>query len=136
MPWREEANRWTDTGVVLEMHLLPLGNSDQLGARELRELPRRLARASRDNALFDETESVALATTERGAAAQLDVGARRMAGLRVTPQRTISVWESLPTQFGGVVYDESDIAARLARDVAHAAVTLLAGSHRLVPGLR
>jgi len=121
VPWRAEDRRFSGSGVVLETHVLPVGQVERLRATSLRELPTRLARAGRDHGLFPEGQALNLDTTEHSAVAQTDRGDRAVSGVAISAERSVSVWSALPTQPLGAVYDEAQIAGQIARDVRLAA---------------
>lgn len=125
--WREDDRRFGGSGVVLETHMVPVGQIERLSATTLRELPTRLARAGRDHGLFPEGQALSLDTTEHAAVAQTDRGDRTVSGVAITAERSVTVWSALPTQQLGAVYDEAQIAGQIARDVR------LAASLALVP---
>jgi hypothetical protein len=119
VPWRGEDRLYGGTlGVVLETHVVPIGTVDPLRAASFPELTRRLARAGRDSALFDEGEALNFPVTETSVAAEARAdGRRREAGLSVTTDRSVTVWEALPSQIGGAIFDEAQIRTRIARDL-------------------
>jgi len=125
--WREDDRRFGGSGVVLETHMVPVGQIERLSATTLRELPTRLARAGRDHGLFPEGQALSLDTTEHAAVAQTDRGDRTVSGVAITAERSVTVWSALQTQQLGAVYDEAQIAGQIARDVR------LAASLALVP---
>ncbi len=116
VPWRTETRRFGG-GVTLETHVIPVGTVERLSATTLRELPVRLARAGREHGLFQEGQALTLEATERGAIAELERGGRGAAGVLLSPERTVSIWAALPTQQLGAVYDETQIARQVTRDV-------------------
>jgi Domain of unknown function (DUF4062) len=122
VPWRQDDRGFGSGGIVMETHVAPVGNVDQLRVSGFQDLSRRLARAGRDHGLFEEGEALALPTSERGVAAQVDAGGRRPeAGLSITPERIITVWQALPSVVYGAVFDEDQVSQRIARDVRLAA---------------
>lgn len=116
VPWRTEDRRFGG-GVILETHVIPVGSVERLSATTFRELPTRLARAGREHGLFKEGQALHLDATEQAAVAELERSAHGEAGAALTPERTVSIWEALPTQQLGAIYDEAQIAGQVARDV-------------------
>jgi hypothetical protein len=123
VPWRPEDRGFGRVGgVVLETHLVPIGDVEPLRASGLGEISRRLARGGRDHGLFAEGDPLVFPTSEYAVAAEIEPGGQRAAvGVSITIERAITVWEALPTQVLGAVYDEAQIAGRIARDVRLAA---------------
>ena len=121
VPWREEDRRFGGSRVVLETHVLPVGQVERLRATSLRELPTRLARAGRDHGLYPEGQALSLETSEQTAVAETDRGDRAVSRVAISAGRSLTVWSALPTQQLGAVYDEAQVAGQIARDVRLAA---------------
>lgn len=123
VPWlKDDLGLGHRIGVMLETHVLPVGDTDPIRASSFGEVSRRLARGGRDQGLFSETDPVVFETDELGVAAQIDLGDRRaQAGVRVTTGRVLTIWEELPREILGTVYDEAQVSNRLSRDVRLAA---------------
>lgn len=123
VPWREDdPMSGTAGGAVLETHVIPVAPLERLSATMLRELPARLARVGREHGLFEEGDALALEATEGAAIAQVDRHhGRALAAAAIGADRSVTIWAALPTQQLGAVYDEAQIAGRIARDVRMAA---------------
>jgi hypothetical protein len=134
IPWRpENRDRGRVGGAALETHLVPIGGVERLQASAFRQIARQLGRDGRDAGLFEEGDPLVFPVGEEAVAAELGEGTRnRAAGISITPERVITVWEALPTQVLGAVYDEGQIASRVARDVRLAAGLDLLGCDEVV----
>lgn len=123
VPWRLEDRGFGRVGgVILETHVVPIGAVEPLRASASRETSRRLARAGRDSDLFEEGDPLAFPISEHTVAAEADASGRRPeAGVSITSERAITVWEALPTEVLGAVYDEVQIVGRVTRDLRLAA---------------
>lgn len=119
VPWRTpDRPSGAVRSAVLETHVLPIGDVEALRVGSLAGVSRQLARVARDHGLFGEGDPLSFPTAERSIAAELETGGRRPeAGLSITIGRVASVWEALPTQVLGAVYDEAHVALRIARDL-------------------
>jgi hypothetical protein len=130
IPWRPEDRSFGYVGgIVLETHVVPVDQVDRLGAAGFADISRRLARAGREHGLFSEGDPLVFAITEEQVAAQRDAASPLPeAGVSISADRAMTVWDALPTQAFGTVYDEAEIANRIARDLRLAvALDLLAG---------
>jgi hypothetical protein len=140
VPWREhDRGSFSQGGAEIETYTLPVGSAGRLTATTLSGLPDRLARAGRDGGLFGHDRALDLASTENDASAVARREPRLLdAGLRVGRDRTVTVWEQLPTDMLGAVLDEQDIAARIAKSLRLTAGLAIAGTDQaaIALGLR
>lgn len=130
VPWREsERGIYTGAGAVLETHVVPVGTATPLPASSFSALSRTLARAGQDHGLFEDGQALEFPTTETSVTARARPDGRRPeAAVRVGRNRTISVWESLPSHIGGSILDEAQFRTRVARDLRLAASLELIGA--------
>jgi hypothetical protein len=117
VPWREkDSNTFGFNGTELETYLMPVGPINRLLATVLTTLPERLGRAGRDGGIFAQAGALNLYSAGEDAVARADREARATdAGIRVRSDRSIAVWEQLPTDMLGAIVDEQDMAARIAK---------------------
>ena len=121
VPWRE-ANRgiYASGGTVLETHVIPVGAASPLAAAAFRELDRSLARAGQDHGLFEMARGLDSDTSPNAVTVRAKPDGRGPeAALRVSRDRTVSVWESLPSEEGqfGAFLNEAQFRDRVARDL-------------------
>jgi Domain of unknown function (DUF4062) len=116
VPWREaDSNTFGFTGTELETYLMPVGPTNHLLATVLVGLPERLGRAGRDGGLFAQDGALSLHSTDEEAVAAARRESRATdAGIRIRRDRSVAVWEQLPTDMLGAIVDEQDLAARIA----------------------
>ena len=129
VPWRsgDRAAGWGQP--ALETHVIPVGAIDPLRATALSEVKRQLARVGRDQHLFGDGEALTFPIDEQAVRVERPMGGRLgPAGLSITTGRVISIWEALPTHDFGTVYDEPQVANRIARDLKVAAALGLLAS--------
>lgn len=123
-PWLErQRGIYTGAGTVLETHVVPIGDATWLRASSFDDLRRTVTRNAQDSGLFSLGQAIDFDTTEESVAAQAKRDGRQPeAGVRVSRQGAVSIWESLPrSQIGGAVLDEGQFQRRLARDLRLAA---------------
>jgi Domain of unknown function (DUF4062) len=116
VPWREkDGNTFGFNGTELETYLMPVGPTNRLLATVLTALPERLGRAGRDGGLFAQGGALNLYSAGDDAVARAEREARSTdAGIRVRADRSIAIWEQLPTDMLGAIIDEQDLAMRIA----------------------
>lgn len=140
VPWREsDRGSLSQGGAEVETYVLPIGTSRRLSATVLSGMPERLARAGRDGGLFGHDRALDLGSTDGDARAAARREARLLdAGIRVGRDRTVTIWEQLPTDMLGAVLDEQDVAARIAKSLRLGADLSLAGTDQvsIAVGLR
>lgn len=140
VPWREtDRNSFASGGTELETYVLPVGPIARLSATVMSGLPGRLGRIGRDGGLFGQDRALDLRSTDAEAVAAVRREARFSdAGIRVGRDRTVTIWEQLPTDRMGTILDEKDLAARIASALRLVGDLALAGSDQsaLAVGLR
>ena len=117
VPWRDSVSTIRRRlGTDLEVYLVPIGSASRLLATVLAGLPERLGRAGRDGRLFAQGEALMMYSGGDEAVASTQEDARATsAGIRVGIDRSITVWEQLPTDGLGAIVDEPDLAERIAK---------------------
>jgi hypothetical protein len=137
VPWRHaDSNTFGSSGTELETYLMPVGPTDRLLATQLTGLPERLGRAGRDGGLFAQGGALNLYSTAEEAVAAAEREARATdAGIRVRSDRSIAIWEQLPTDMLGAIVDEQDLAARIAKALRLAGGLGLIETDRVAFGL-
>ena len=124
VPWPESRSGiYTGAGTVLETHVVPAGSVRPLPAATLGDLRRVIASTGQDGGIFEVGQAIELSVTETAVIGQAKrEGRRPEAGVRIGRNRTISIWESLPTSgYMGAILDEAQFARRVARDLRIAA---------------
>lgn len=115
VPWKaSEHHGWRSTATAIELHAMPLPPL-QLSATALSALPGRLARSGRDHGFF--ADDYALDTRLQEASAHAVTRPDRripIAGIRVMPSGSVSVWHEMPSDNLGVILDRADLAPRIA----------------------
>ena len=137
VPWREkDSNTFGFNGTELETYLMPVGPTSRLLATVLTALPERLGRAGRDGGLFAQAGALNLYSAGDDAVARAEREARATdAGIRVRTDRSIAIWEQLPTDMLGAIIDEQDLAARIAKALRLAAGLALIETEQVAFGL-
>lgn len=140
VPWREvERGAFTTGGTELSTYIVPVGTPARLPATALGNLPERLARAGRDGHLLAHDRALDLRSSDVEAVAAARQESRALdAGIRVGRDRTVTIWEQLPTDMLGAILDERDLAKRIAKALRLAGDMGLADTDRvaLAVGLR
>lgn len=117
VPWRDAASTVRGVpGTDLETYLMPVGSTSRLLATVLAGLAERLGRAGRDGGLFAQGAALNLYSGGDEAVAGVERNGRATdAGIRVGIDRSITIWEQLPTDMLGAIVDEQDLAGRIAK---------------------
>ncbi|MGH2966302.1 MAG: DUF4062 domain-containing protein [Solirubrobacterales bacterium] len=118
VPWHpSRPGAWGNTSrTVLEVHVLPTLRQMIIPATDLANLGKHLARAGREAALFAEEQGLSVTVNEAGATAATGTGDHRdrAAGIRASSGGIVSIWQGLPSDMLGVLFDEADLRARIA----------------------
>ena len=120
VPWLQSASGiYTGAGTVLETHVVPAGGTAALPAATFGDLKRVIAGVGQDTGIFEVGQAIEFTVTDTAVTAQASRDGRRpAAGVRVGRNRSVSIWESLPTsQRFGALLDEAQFARRVARDL-------------------
>jgi len=140
VPWRDAVSTVRRLqGTDLETYLVPVGPTGRLLATVMAGLPERLGRAGRDGGLFGQGEALMMYSTGDEAVASAEEHARATnAGIRVGVERSVTIWEELPSDGLGAIVDEQDLAARIAKALRLAGDLALidTGQVALAVGLR
>jgi len=105
---------------TLETHVMTADSSAaRLPAAALADMRRSLLDAGNDHGLFELGQQIDFRVDDTGVVAQAGLNSRGpAAGIRVLRDRTISVWESLPSgQMPGAVLDQGQFSRQVARDL-------------------
>ena len=123
VPWLATSSGIYSPGTVLETHVLPAADGSRFPAATFSDLKRVIASAGQEGGIFDLGEAIEFAVTEAAVVAHAMPDRRRAAaGVRVGRDRSVSIWESLPTSMHlGAVIDEDQFVRRVARDIRIAA---------------
>lgn len=124
VPWLQSASGvYTGAGTVLETHVLPVGGAPALPAATFGDLKRVISAVGQDAGIFEVGQAIEFTVSETAVIAQASRDGRRpAAGVRVGRNRSVSIWESLPTSLHvGALLDEAQFARRVARDLRVAA---------------
>lgn len=119
VPWRDAVSTIRRTyGTDLETYLIPVGAAARLLAKVVAGLPDRLGRAGRDGGLFAQAEALTMysGADEAVASTQEDAHATS-SGIRVGDDRSITIWEQLPSDGMSVIVEEQDLAQRIAKSL-------------------
>lgn len=139
VPWiqdLEEIQRSMSSGAILECHLVSVNPRRRVQATDLEALPNALAQLGRDHGLFDTGEALDLGVDADRAwaiAGQDRRGRRR--GIQVRRDGTSSVWEELPSDGLGQIFDRDDVRGRLRAALLLASEAAPATSDRWAPGV-
>lgn len=120
VPWLQSASGiFTGAGTVLETHALPVGGTAALPAATFGDLKRIISTVGQDAGIFEVGQAIDFTVSETAVIAQASRDGRRpAAGVRVGRNRSVSIWESLPTALHvGALLDEAQFARRVARDL-------------------
>jgi Domain of unknown function (DUF4062) len=130
VPWRRQERSFLMTsGTELATYVLTVGASSRLTATAIAALPDRLARAGRDASLFGQDRSLAIAASDSAASAEARREGRLPgAGLQVTRDRSVVVWQDLPTDMLGAILDGRDVGERVASALQLAAELSIIGA--------
>ncbi len=134
VPWLESRSGiYTGYGTVLETHVIPVGTVAPLPAASFGDLRRGIASAGQDGGIFEIGQAIDFTVSETAVIGQAKrEGRRPEAGARVGRNRTVSIWESLPTSLHmGALLDEAQFARRVARDLRIAAALRVLESERV-----
>lgn len=116
------AGIFTGAGTVLETHVLPVGGSTALPAATFGDLKRVISTVGQEAGIFEVGQAIDFTVTEAAVTAQASRDGRPAAGVRVGRNRSVSIWESLPTsQRFGALLDEVQFTRQVARDLRLAA---------------
>jgi hypothetical protein len=111
-------------GTTLELHLLQSGSVDRLGLRALEGLVRPMAALGRDLEHFGLGDALDAGVKDDRLVVQSTASAPfGERGLRITRDRDVAVWETLPRDNLGVIIDPRDLEERLSRLVTLASQT-------------
>jgi hypothetical protein len=110
--WRGASERVGYDSPTLELHTLCI-DAAALESRRLRALPDSLASVARLAGLFEHSEGLQTIASE-GSAGIRSIERQGEKGVIVYRDREIASWAPLPKAFMGSVFDESDVASRLA----------------------
>jgi hypothetical protein len=124
IPWLQtRSGIYTGAGTVLETHVVPIGSTAPLPAATLADLKRVIATVGQDAGIFEVGQAIDFSVGETAVVGQAKrEGRRPEAGVRVGRDRTVSIWESLPSSLmGGAVLDEAQFRSRIGRDLRMAA---------------
>ncbi len=137
VPWREAGSSFlSTTGVVLDTHVVPIGPTSRLRAIDLEPLAGRLARSAREHGLISESEPLERSIDEGAVAVALGrQAAHDERGLRVTVDRTVTVWRQLPSEHGATDYDEGVFRSMIADDLRLVASLDLIASDTVAVGI-
>lgn len=103
-------------GTDLETYVVPVGAAARLLATVMAGLPERLGRAGRDGGLFAQGQALMMYSGGDEAVASTQEDARTAsAGIRVRDDRSVTIWEQVPSDMLGAIVDEQDLAERIAR---------------------
>lgn len=116
VPWRDTVSTVRRlAGTDVETYLVPAEPTKRLLATVLAGLPDRLGRAGRDCGLFGQGEALTMYSADYEAVASAEEHARATnAGIRVGVDRSVTIWEQLPSDGLGAIVDERDLAERIA----------------------
>ena len=134
VPWLESRSGiYTGAGTVLETHVIPVGSIAPLPAATLGDLRRVIAGSGQDGGIFEVGQAIEFTVDETAVIGQADGDRRRpRAGIRIGRNRTVSIWEALPTSLHiGAVLDEVQFVRRVARDLRIAAAMRVLESERV-----
>lgn len=117
VPWRDPVSTVRrQYGTDLEIYLVPVGPTGRFLATVMAGLPERLGRAGRDGGLFTHGDGLMTYSSADEAVASTQEDARpASAGIRVGIDRSVTIWEQLPSDGMGAIVDEQDLALRLAK---------------------
>lgn len=119
VPWRDAVSTVRRSyGTDLETYLVPVGSTGRLLATILAGLPDRLGRAGRDGGLFGHGEGLmTYSSADEAVASTQEDGRTKSAGIRVGIDRSVTIWEQLPSDQMGTIVDEQDLAERIAKSL-------------------
>lgn len=107
------------SGTTLELHALPTSWPEKLTLRGMEAMLRSVAALGRDLDHFGLADALDPVVRDDTLFVQsVPTGAYGERGIRISRDRSIAVWETLPRDSLGVIIDPRDIEARLARLVA------------------
>jgi hypothetical protein len=135
VPWLQSAaGIYTGAGTVLETHVLPTAGTSSLPAATFGDLKRVISSAGQDAGMFEVGQAIDFTVSETAILAQASRNGRRpAAGIRVGRNRSVSIWESLPTSLHvGALLDQAQFTRRVARDLRIAAGLRVLDSDRVV----
>jgi hypothetical protein len=134
VPWLQNASGiYTGAGTVLETHVLPVGGAAVLPAATFGDLRRVISTVGQDAGIFEVGQAIDFTVSETAVTAQAGRDGRRpAAGVRVGRNRSVTIWESLPTSLHvGALLNEAQFARRVARDLRLAAGLRVLDSDRV-----
>lgn len=106
-------------GTTLELHALQTPSAEKLALRGMEAMLRSVATLGRDFDHFGLADALDAVVRDDNLVVQsVPNGAFGERGIRISRDRSVAVWESLPRDSLGVIIDPRDIEARLARLVA------------------
>ncbi len=114
----------SSSGTTLEMHLLQYGPSDRLTLRSLEAMVRSVATLGRDLDHFTVGDALDTGVVDDKLVVQVaGSGSYGDRGIRISRDRHVAAWETLPRDNLGVIIDPRDVEARLVRLVTLASQT-------------
>jgi hypothetical protein len=133
VPWLQSGSGiYTGAGTVLETHVLPIGGGASLPAATFGDLKRVVSSVGQDAGIFEVGQAIDYTVNETAVIAEASRGRRPAAGIRVSRNRSVSIWEGLPTSLHvGALIDEAQFSRRVARDLRIAAGLRVLDSDRV-----
>jgi hypothetical protein len=124
-------------GTTLELHVLQYESADRIGLRELEGLARPIATLGRDLDHFGLGDALDAGVRDDKLIVQsATTGSYGERGIRISRDRNIAVWETLPRDNLGVIIDPRDLEIRLSRLITLASQTnVSAGQVAIASGI-